>query len=186
MAEETSNNSTKRLVKILVILGIGIPVLVELMTLFNLIDSQMFGGDETKVESSEQSVEVRTMSEGDSLFTDHSSSITLKRLRVRVSAQEWRFELGLEAVDSLSQDELQIRIDSLKLQSDKILLEEDSSAREIKNERPVTIYTQWELPNGDIPKRMYISSIQKVSLDSVARVQEEVFLDKIPVRYSRE
>lgn len=186
MAEEKSKKSTKRLVKILVILGIGIPVLVELMTLFNLIDAQMFEGDETEVQGSEQSVEVRAMSEGDSLFTDYSSTITLKRLRVRVSAQEWRFELGLQAVDNISQDELQISIDSLKLQSDKILLEENSSEREIKNERPVTINTQWELPNGDIPKEMYISSVQKVSSDSVAPIQEQVFLDKIPVRYSQE
>ena len=46
MSKEKSGESSKRLVKILVILGIGIPVLVELMTLFNLINVQIFEADQ--------------------------------------------------------------------------------------------------------------------------------------------
>lgn len=186
MAEETSNSSTKRLVKILVILGIGIPVLVELMTLFNLIDAQMFGGDEPEAQSDDQVSDVRGVSEGDSLFVDNSAIITIDRLRVNVSAREWRFELELKAIDSLTQEELQFRVDSLILQSDKVLLGDDNSSWEVKNEQPVAIRGQWELPNGDIPTKFYVSSLQKISQDSSARLQQEVPLDKIPVRYNQE
>ncbi len=186
MSEETSNSSTKRLVKILVIVGIGIPVLVELMTLFNLIDSQMLGGEDPEAKSDEQVTEVQGISQGDSLFTEYATVVTVDTLRVNVSARNWRFVLGLRAADSVDQKELQLQVDSLKLQSEKVLRGDESYSWNIANELPVTAHGGWELPNGDIPTMLYISSRQKANQDSLARVQQEVPLDKIPVRYNQE
>lgn len=186
MSEETSNSSTKRLVKILVIVGIGIPVLVELMTLFNLIDTQMFGGDEKEIQNQEQTTEVRGISQGDSLFKEHPALVVIDTLRVDVSARDWRFKLGLRAIDSIDQNTLQLQIDSLELQSDKILSAEDVSFWEIVDEVPAAVYGSWELPNGDIPTTLHISSVQAVSSDSSASIQQEVPLDKIPVRYNQD
>lgn len=185
MAEEKSQSSTKRLVKILVIVGIGVPVLVELMTLFNLIDSQMFGGDENEIQQQEQAAEVREISQGDSLFKDQASPVIIDTLRVDVRGRDWRFKLGLRAVDSVRQETFQLQVDSLKLQSDKIMSSEDASFWQVVEEVPAGVYGSWDLPDGDIPTALYLSSWQAVDSDSLTHIQQEVPLDKIPVRYGQ-
>jgi len=185
MSEEKSDNSTKKLVKILVIVGIGIPVLVELMTLFNLINVQIFE-DEKDVNSHDTNVtEVRGFGEGDTLFANQESAVLIDQLRVKVSAQEWRFALGITSMDSTSQEKLQIRVDSLRLQSKKILLGIDSSSWEVRQTVPAQIYGEWALPNGDIPTKLFVS-IEQQEADSTTRVSQEIPLHKIPVRYNQE
>lgn len=186
MAEEKSNNSTKRLVKILVIVGIGIPVLVELMTLFNLINVQIFEDEKDASSQGFDVEEVRGFGEGDTLFVGQKKAIIINQLRVKVSAQEWRFALGMTSVDSISQDKLQIGVDSLKLQSGQVLLGNESSSWEVKQSIPAHVYGEWILPNGDIPTKLFISSYQQVAEDSTHQVSQEVPLDKIPVRYNQE
>lgn len=184
--EDDSGNSTKRLVKILVIIGIGIPVLVELMTLFNLINVQIFE-DEQEVNQQKESVaEVRAVEEGDTLFADYSNALTINLLRIKVSAQEWRFALGLNPVDRLDQQQLQVEVDSLRLQSGKILSGTGDNLWEIDDTVIVGMSAEWKLPNGDIPEMLYISSFQYIESDSTKRVQQEVPLRKIPVRYTQE
>ncbi|WP_445664498.1 hypothetical protein [Fodinibius sp. AD559] len=186
MPEEKSDNSTKRLVQILVIVGIGIPVLVELMTLFNLINVQVFE-DEKDANSQGFDVEdVRGFGEGDTLFADQESAVLIDQLRVKVSAQQWRFALGMTSIDSISQNRLQIRVDSLSLQSDKMLLGNDSSSWEVRQSKPVKIYGEWDLPNGDIPTKLFISMYQQIAGDSTLQVSRAIPLDKIPVRYNQE
>ncbi len=184
--EDASGNSTKRLVKILVIIGIGIPVLVELMTLFNLINVQIFE-DEQEVNQQRESVaEVRAVEEGDTLFADYSNALTINLLRIKVSAQEWRFALGLNPVDRLDQQQLQVEVDSLRLQSGKILSGTGDNPWEIEDTVPVGMSAEWELPNGDIPEMLYTSSFQYIESDSTKRIQQEITLGKIPVRYTQE
>jgi hypothetical protein len=186
MAEEKSNNSTKKLVKILVIVGIGIPILVELMTLFNLINVQIFE-DNKDTNGKDFNVEdVRGFGEGDTLFADRQTAVLINQLRVKVSAQEWRFALGMTSLDSISQDKLQIGVDSMKLKSNRMLLGNESSSWEVKQLAPAKVYGEWQLPNGDIPKKLFISIDQQISEDSTSRISQEVALDKIPVRYNQE
>jgi hypothetical protein len=186
MPEEKSNNSTKRLVKILVIVGIGIPVLVELMTLFNLINVQIFEDEKDANSEGFDVEEVRGFNEGDTLFTEYSSPLVIDELRIKVSVQKWRFVLGMTSVDSISQDMLQIGVDSLKLQSDKILSGNENSSWEVTQSKPAKVYGEWELPNGDIPKKLFIGIQQQIGEDSTEKVTQEVPLDKVPVRYNQE
>ncbi|GAA5521802.1 hypothetical protein LQ318_08605 [Aliifodinibius salicampi] len=184
--EDPSGNSTKRLVKVLVIIGIGIPVLVELMTLFNLINVQIFEGEQEVNQQNESIAELRAIEEGDTLFADYSNALTINLLRIKVSAQEWRFALGLNSVDSLVQQQLQVKVDSLKLQSGKILSGTGNNPWEIDDTVPLAMSAEWELPNGDIPGILYISSFQYIESDSTKRIQQEIPLGKIPVRYNQE
>lgn len=185
MSEEKSDSSTKQLVKILVIVGIGVPVLVELMTLFNLINVQIFE-DEKDANSQGFNVEdVRGFGEGDTLFSDQAFAIVIDELRIKVSAQEWRFALGLTSANSSSQDELEISVDSLRLQSKKMLSGDENNSWEVEQSVPAQVYGEWILPNGDIPTKLFISSYQKTGKDSTKKVSREIPLDKVPVRYNQ-
>ncbi|SHG19522.1 hypothetical protein SAMN05443144_12121 [Fodinibius roseus] len=185
-SDSDSRNSSKRLVKILVIVGIGIPVLVELMTLFNLINVQIFDDEEVQ-EQPEPVAEVRQVTEGDTLFRDYRFPVTIELLRINVSAQEWRFELGLSVPDSVDREPLEIELDSMQLNSGKILAAGRNRSWNIQEgHTPPRIQAEWELPNGDIPGTLYISSFQQMQNDTASRVQQEVPLGNIPVRYNRE
>jgi hypothetical protein len=156
------------------------------MTLFNLINVQIFE-DENDANSNDTNVtDVRGFGEGDTLFSNRASAVFIDQLRVKVSAQEWRFALGMTAVDSVSQDKLQISVDSLKLQSEKLLLANDSNRWEVKPSVPAKVYGEWVLPNGDIPTKIFISTHQPIAADSTHRLSQEVPLEKIPVRYNQE
>jgi hypothetical protein len=81
---------------------------------------------------------------------------------------------------------LQIGVDSLKLQSDKILSGNENSSWEVTQSKPAKVYGEWELPNGDIPKKLFIGIQQQIGEDSTEKVTQEVPLDKVPVRYNQE
>jgi len=186
MTEENSGNSTKRLVKILVMVGIGIPVLVELMTLFNLLNVQIFGDEKDSNSFDTNITEVRGVGEGDTLFAEQGSKLTIDQLRVEVSTQQWRFTISMTAVDSISQDELQISVDSLNLQSNKTLLGSESRSWEVRQTAPAKVHGEWILPNGDIPTKLYVSIYHQAGEDSTYQLNQEVPLNKVPVRYSKD
>lgn len=179
---QSQEDSTNRLVKILIAVGIGVPVLIELMTLFNLINVQIFGGGDEEINQKEEPVsEVQRFAEGDTLFKDYTSPVLIDEMRAKVSVQQWRFALRLVTLDTWDTVH-PLKIDSLQLQSGQVLDIQKTYDWEPKDtERSIS--DEWILPSGDIPVTLFITSEQPVSGDSSERVQQEVNLDNIPVRY---
>lgn len=181
-SHQSSEESSNRLLKILIAVGIGIPVLIELLTLFNLINVQIFGNSDEEVDHKEEPIaEVQRFGEGDTLFADFTSPVLLDQMRARVSAQQWRFSLRLINLDS-SHTAQTIKIDSMELQSGQLLDVQKKYEWDTTDGKP-HIEDEWVIPAGDIPITMYISSIQ-LSRDTTAYIQQEVKFDNIPVRYN--
>lgn len=181
---KSEGSSNKRLVRILVIVGIGIPVLVELLTLFNLINVQLFEDEKQDVRERESDVAVQELTEGDTLFADYAYPVVVDSMRMKVSARQWRFKLVFRLADTLSQHKPDIRIDSLQLNSGKILQGKDSYSWNTEGHAPLMV-ARWSVPSGDIPKWLFISSMQAVAEDSMRHITKEEKLGNIPVRYSR-
>lgn len=179
-SSENGKSSRKTLVRILIIVGIGIPVLVELLTLFNLINVQ-FTDDEPELHQ-EAAVESREFEIGDTLFTDSPSPVILSDMRIKVSAQEWRFELSLMYPDSSAKNRPTVNVDSLRLLSGEILPVEGDFRWEMTESKLPQIQNDWLLPNGDIPDAIFISLVP-VSADSV--ILQQIPLGNIPVRYNQ-
>lgn len=182
-SRQSSEDSSNRLLKILIAVGIGIPVLIELMTVFNLINVQIFGNGDKEVAKQEQPVvEEQLFAEGDTLFADFGSPLLIEEMRAKVDAQQWRFAIQFNRIDS-SETEQPIKIDSLRLQSGKVL-DIQKAYQWDRTDGKIYISDEWTLPSGDIPVTMYISSDQSMSSDTTERVQQEVKLDNLPVRYN--
>ncbi len=184
--EESGKKSNRRLVRILVIVGIGIPVLVELLTLFNLVNVQLFSNEKEEVQQVETVKEVPTYVEGDTLFTDYATPIVIRSMEIKVNARQWRYELVLMPADTATVTGDKVRIDSLRLESGKLLSSDQSIHRQSPGEGSPGYLMEWELPSGDIPQRIYLSSTQQVAPDSTATIQKEIPLGKIPIRYRKE
>lgn len=182
-AKSGEEDSKKTLVRILIIVGIGIPVLVELLTLFNLINVQLF--EEEKVpEQQARPAEVEEFMVGDTLFADAATPIAISEILIKVSAQSWRFELTLAQSGSTAVVGNLVAIDSLKLKSGEVL--SDTQKWEVNKSSRLQKTFEWLLPSGDIPTVLYMSSRQSFSKDSVANLRLDVQLGNIPVRYSQD
>lgn len=182
-SRQSSEESSNRLLKILIVVGIGIPVLIELLTLFNLVNVQIFGSEDDEIDQQKEPVtEMQRFAEGDTLFADYRSSVLIDQMRAKVSANQWHFVLRLINLDT--SDTIQpIKIDSLQLQSGQ-MLEVQKKYDWNTTDNEFHISDEFSLPAGDIPVTIYISFVQPDSEDSKAYVQQEVKLDNIPVRYN--
>jgi hypothetical protein len=182
-AKSDEEGSKKTLVRILIAVGIGIPVLVELLTLFNLINVQLFE-DEKAIRQEAPPTEIREYMIGDTLFADSVTPITIQDMLVKVSPQSWRFELALARSGSTTTAGPLLTVDSLKLKSGEIV--SDAQSWEMgKSSGSDTTRFNWMLPSGEIPTVLYISAQRSVQKDSVSN-QQQVQLGNIPVRYAQD
>lgn len=184
---DSEKGSRKKLVRILVVIFIGIPVLVELMTLFNLFNVQLFEEEkEQPIKQEQQLVSSGQLQEGDTLFAEYSSPLRADRMRVKVSAQAWRFELVLAHFDSSSKTLPSVRVDSLLLRSGQMLRPDTTDSWSGVEGNPLALRKEWELPTGDVPTKIFMRSRQAVEDDSTQWVEQEIALGNLPVRYERE
>ena len=180
----SDKNSGNNLVRILVIVFIGIPVLVELMTLFNLINVNLWGDEPEAVDPTTQTAEVRQFVEGDTLFTDSQYPLLINVMRIKVSTQDWEFNLGLSPVRVSSQQHAEITIDSLRLRSGQILKTNKIFSGSVDKPQGSELQASWELPSGDIPTEMYMS-LKYPSADTSVITHRKFELGNLPVRYTR-
>lgn len=179
--QNENEKSRKNLVRWLVILGIGIPVLVELLTLFNLINVRFNGKDNEPPHTVEPTSE-HAVAQGDTLFNTSAAPVILQEMLIKVNAQEWDFELVLAYAGEEASPDARLAIDSLRLQSGMTLT---SGEYEWETEGGRTqLEAEWRLPSGDIPTALFLSTFQQLSPDSINQIPRQITLNKIPVRYN--
>ena len=179
---DTSNSeegSKKILIRTLIIVGIGIPVLVELLTLFNLVNVQLFNDETDQMQKKDQPEQAVEFAEDDTLFADSNYPVVISAMQINVSAREWEFELQLLPSDTTIEATPSVKVDSLELKNSNLL----RSSQEWSGSQPKSM--RWPLPNGQIPVRLYMSAKESITEDSVRHIYQEVPLGNIPVRYSR-
>jgi hypothetical protein len=96
---ETEKDSTpKWLVRILVIVGIGVPVLIELFTFSGLISNHLFESSEDQGETSateSKAIGPSTISTGDTLFVGSSVPLVIRNLQLEIYPDKWVFTVRL-------------------------------------------------------------------------------------------
>ncbi|MDZ7771704.1 MAG: hypothetical protein U5K31_03035 [Balneolaceae bacterium] len=165
------SDNTMRLVKWLVIIGIGIPVLVEVLTLFNLVQVRLFEGEDPASEVRSQDPAAATdglsvLGAGDRLtFEGDVPVLRLEEKMIMVAPEEWQFTLSL-APDSLSvlSEGVQFRffVDSLRLRSGELLEGKGPFRWPLEGEgvqgQPEIqqFLWRWAFPPGDLPQRVFV------------------------------
>lgn len=192
--KDSGTSSTKRLVRILVIVGIGIPVLVELLTLFNLVNVQLLNGEEeAPITSSDQETEMRSFTEGDTLYSDSEIPVLIRELKVKVSARQWRLNMHLAPADTPGTYRLKngnefLSLDSLQLKSGMVLGGEQLAGFETLERDDGAAFDykiDMKLPSGDIPRVLYLTSFQPANADTLKEISRKVRLGNIPIRYEQ-
>lgn len=176
----------KKWLRILIIVAIGIPVLLELSTLFNLVKVQFWGKEEPENGRVQTENGVREVTAGDTLSIDREFMLIFQEMRIGVSPGRWEYKLELETTGE-TDEPFRIFIDSLELNSGvtisgKVASEEWVTETEDKWGN-IEMGQAWEIPDGDIPRTLFMRLEKRVAADSVARIRKRVPLGPIPVRY---
>lgn len=176
---ESDKGSNRKLVRILVIVGIGVPVLIELLTLFNLVNVQLFSSEDKSHQQQTRQSQVVEFNEGDTLFAETDYPVVISNMQVMASPQEWYFEIKLAGPDSGASSSVSVSVDSLQLKEGEVV-----NASQEWNPKQTEVM-RWALTNGEIPVGLYIRAMQPATVDSVREISRAIPLGSIPVRYNR-
>lgn len=185
--EKKSKSSLSTWVRVLIIVAIGIPVLVELLTLFNLVKVRFGEEEDTAKQEMEAAAQPPEVMIGDTLYADQPLTVVMQEMRINVSPSNWEFIIELRKQDP-GKPRFGVMIDSLELNSGKMLpqSEETTGWEGEENSDTSEFEGTWIIPNGDIPKTLFVTVNKIFSPDSVTTVHEDVPLGPIPIRYHRE
>lgn len=166
----------RTLVRILVGLGIGIPILVEAITFLGLVEHQLAGEDGTPGRPTQ---EVRQVGVGDELLPATAPAEILEEAVVDASADRWLFRLVV-AVENTGADPYELRLENTTTSAGTVVTGGGSSG-EIAPGDSTSVTGSWVLPQGETPNSVDVTGVVDPG-GAAEATTERVRLAKVPVR----
>ena len=185
------SDSNKWLVRILLIIGIGIPVLIELFTFSGLVSSHFFGEapSATNDRRSETSAKenIPLVKQGDTLFSDTDYPLLVDTLRLEIYPDQWRFIMELKPLWKPNRE----RSEGVKLTFQNLVTQQQSL-----EENRVLVWTDntldeaeitWILPTGQRPQNAKVTyrSTRQDSLTGTLDIKRHFEFGHVPARYKQ-
>jgi uncharacterized protein affecting Mg2+/Co2+ transport len=174
--------SRKTLVRILVVLGIGIPLLVEGITFAGLLSSQLLGdgGGDAGTPTATPTERMERVGEGDELLAATPQADTVTSATLTAESNSWVFTLSVR-VNNTSNHAYQLQLQSVTTTGGR-QIDEVSTVTVLAGEQG-TVTGQWRLPPGERPESITVLAIQQGTENRTATTtQEEVPLGNVPVQ----
>jgi len=167
----------RTLVRLLIGLGIGIPILVEGLTFLGLIERQLFdeGGDSTDEPTA---TPIRRVGVGDELLPDTPQPETVRELLIIAAGDPWQFTMSV-AVENTGDVPYELRLGEVTL-SDGTTVQGGGSTGQIPPGDQGTAAAQWSLPSGSTPRTVEVTGTAYGESPTV--IEEDVHLSKVPVQ----
>lgn len=166
----------RTLVRLLVGLGIGIPILVEAITFLGLVEHQLSGGDGTGGPATEAP---RQVGIGDELLPETAPTETLSEAVVDASSERWLLRLVV-AVDNSTDTAYEFQLGNVTTNAGTVVTGGASTGVLSPSER-TTLAGTWTIPGGETPESVDATGI--LDPDGAAETTtERVRLAKVPVR----
>jgi hypothetical protein len=163
------DNPSMGLVKWLIIIGIGVPILVEVGTFFGMVGNHM--DEEQKEATHEQAEETYGIHEGARIEVGEDQTVEVENLTLWASSGDWTLQMTFALTDEAESDNaIQIRLDRLVTNHETRL--DESRIIDLSSEQPKRTI-EWTIPSGEQPARIRIRSGEESHTHR---------FDKIPVR----
>lgn len=170
----------RTLIRLLVGLGIGIPILIEGLTLLGLVETHLQGDDEN---GDGNRVPERRVGIGDEMLPSTPQTETLTTATLQGTSEPWLLTLTA-SVTNTGETPYELRFTAVIL-GDGTSLAGNASTGQIPPGETETVTQQWELPSGSTPQALDVVSIRfPRNAGTPETVSERVPLAKIPVRGS--
>jgi hypothetical protein len=184
-SDSTPEDGRRRtLVRLLVGLGIGIPVLIELATFLGLVEQSLLGGggndDEATAggpgDGTTTPAEQRVVGSGEELLPDTAPTETLSAASVRATQDAWVFDATVEVGNDTDEDYV-FQVTAVTTDGGTTVDGEGATVRVPAGET-VTVTGRWALPPGERPAAMRVVT----SLGGEPARTHDVTLGPIPVQ----
>ena len=164
----------RTLVRLLVVLAIGIPVLIEAVTFLGLVETRLFDGDGATTTPAEGGVRP-----GEELLPDTPQSEVVAEAAIRGESTPWVFVLTV-TVENPTDDPYELRLGTLTLGGGRTVPGEATTGR-IPAGGSGEVTGAWEVPQGATPDRLEVVSV-RYGPDGRAEHRTTVDLGRVPVR----
>lgn len=169
-------------VRLLIALGIGIPVAIEGATLLGLVGTRLGGGEESTPTAESDGTAARSaVGVGDELLPETTPTDRLTDAAVYASADRWRVELTAEVENGLD-TAYEFRFGALTTDGGRTV-EGGGTTGTMASGTTATVTGVWEVPSGATPASVAVSGLVAVpGADRQREYSRQVALEKIPVR----
>lgn len=168
----------RTLIRLLVGLAIGIPVLVELLTFLGLIESRLFDDDDDDGTPTDGP---RRIGVGDELLPETIQTETVTDSAIRGAGSPWVFVLSV-SVENAGTDPYELRLQTLTLGDGSTVAGGATSGRVAPGESG-EVTGAWEIPEGSSPEELEVAAIEYVD-EEPDETTTRVSLAAPPVRGS--
>ncbi|MFB6218235.1 MAG: hypothetical protein ABEH77_03490 [Halobacteriaceae archaeon] len=169
--------SRRWLVRLLVGLGIGIPVLVEGATFARLVGNWLFGGEDREGTATATTTTRRGVGVGDELLPDTAPTERVTSATVAAGEEAWRFVLSVE-VENDGGVPYELRLGAVTTADGETVAGEATTGRVPPGESAF-VTGAWELPPGATPASVAVVAATYGA--ETERREREVPLARIPV-----
>lgn len=170
----------RTLIRLLVGLGIGVPILVEAITFLGLVETRLFGGGDGR-DGGTPTAGVRRVGVGDELLPGTPQSETVTDAIIRGAGDPWVFTMTV-SVGNGTEAAYELRLRTLTLGNGTTVAGAASTGR-IEAGESGQVTGAWEIPSGSTPDRLDVVAIEYGD-GTPSETEERVVLSKVPVRGS--
>lgn len=167
----------RNLVRLLIGLGIGIPILVEGLTFLGLIESHIFGGRDGHDRSTP--TPGRRVGVGDELLPDTPQPETVREMLILAADEPWQFTMSV-AVENTGDVPYELRLGEVTL-SDGSTVQGGGSTGRVSPGDAGTAAAQWSIPAGSTPQSV-VATGSAYGADTPSITSEVIRLSKVPVQ----
>ncbi len=170
----------RNFIRLLIGLGIGIPILVEVATFFGLIERHLFTSRKPKKQTPASSTPTREpVQVGDELLPETPLHEILRSASIEAQEREWILTLGVE-VENPTETQYEFRLGSVTL-TNQDQIEGGGTTGPIPSFETRSMLGEWKLPEGSTPDRVDVTEIEVADDDSPRETTATIPLAKIPV-----
>jgi len=171
--------SRRWVIRILVGLGLGIPIAIEARTLVGIVASWLFGDGEEPATTTQQTTAEPTTSIGEELLPATEPADTLEDAWVQLRDDSWRFEVVV-SVENTADAPYTLELGAVTTDAGTRVGGTESSGR-VEPGASQTVTSAWSLPSGEDPELLAVTGITHAESGD-ERVERDVRLGNIPFR----
>jgi hypothetical protein len=181
--DESSAVRRRWLIRLLVGLGIGIPVVIEARTFLGLFWSYLAGSGEDDGTGEGTTTPTTTapsgVGVGDELLAATPQTETVRASYIQVEGSDRRFELSVE-VDNTGETPYELRFGAVRTAGGESV-DGGASTGRIPPGETATVTGTWELPSGDRPESVTVTALTYAG-DGVELTERQVRLERVSFR----
>lgn len=179
MFEDVDGPKQKTLIRLLILIGIGLPILIEVATFGSLLSHHFVGGAGDGGAAATPTPEIEGAGVGDEILAETNQTERIERASVVTADDGWRFTLTVN-VTNTGRTPTEVRLGAVTTRGGATVDGSATTGR-VSPGSSVSVTGGWLLPAGERPDTVAVTVVSYPSDGTATIEQYTVRLGDIPV-----